>query len=396
MTLPWEDEATVTTGHHNLDDALDAMQPPVEDTVEGEVVDDTPRALTPYEPPQHHIVTGMAMLARMSDDEFEEALNAIERGQARIRKFVERAMVKGEDYGTVPGIARPFLHLPGGEKLGLLYGLAVRQEVDRIIGDGVTSPPLAFHTRSYVHLGSLDGPVVAMGWGEANSWEDKYRYRWESPTCPNCGHELIKRKSPPQMAGKWNCPNWGGKGGCNSVFEPNDERVKPRQRVENEDPYSLAETLIQISSKRSFVASIRRATGTSGFFTQDEDSPSVRQQSENSSEPPPEADPVIKKVEGVKVAAGGKTVKASAVQVREIVALSKENDLGEAGIARLLRRVLKIDVADTKKAVSDAVKALTAEQAATLIHSIKTGEVPEESEAIAKERQFQEEATAES
>ena len=51
------------------------------------------RALVVAEQPQHHLITGMASLARMSEDEFQEAMLVIERGQKRMREFQQRAMV---------------------------------------------------------------------------------------------------------------------------------------------------------------------------------------------------------------------------------------------------------------------------------------------------------------
>jgi len=325
--------------------------------------------------PQHHIVTGMGTLAALSDEDFAEKLAIMKAGQERVRIIQKELLVEGEDYGKVRGIDRPFLHQPGAEKLANFYGLAIRQEADRLIGDGISSPPLAYHVRSYVHVGSLDGPVVAMGYGEASSWEEKYRYRYAKAVCPNCQREgMIKGKPDGQLKGKYWCPK--REGGCNSTFEPADERVVAPGKVENTDPHSLAETIIQMAGKRSFVAAIRRATGTSGLFTQDEDSPSVRQQSADADPYGGDVAVPVEVTAGTSsVAPGGKTTEVTEVQMRRLVTLSKEKDLGPSGIASLLSRLFDISVdEETSPAVSLAVRNLTATQLGQLLMTIETGD----------------------
>lgn len=373
------------------------------------------RALAVVDKPRQSLTSGLGALAAMSDEEFNNNLAMLDRGQARLEEIVKRLLKSGEDYGTVPGISKPFLHLPGAEKLEKFYGFAVRQEAERVIGERATikmgdyegnsrmddpradsqnwlAPPLAYHVRSYVHLRDFDGPVIDVGFGEANVWEEKYRYRNEEPTCPECGRSgLIKRKSPPNLAGKWNCPNWGGKGGCNRVFEPNDERIKTGGKVENTDPWSLAETILLMASKRSFVHGIRRATGTSGYFTQDEDSPSVRQQSEGAG---PQADePEVKSVAGAEtVARGGKTAEVTQAQIAQLSAISKAKDIGPTGIANLIGRLFKIEIdfgeATERSAQSQivlaAIKAIGADKAGRLLYAMDTGDLGEMSDAVAE------------
>lgn len=344
----------------------------------------------------HHIVTGMAALARMTDSEFENTMLSIEQGQRRMREFQERAMTAGEDYGKVKGIERPFLHLPGAEKLCLLYGLAARQEAERVVGrrsrisvagieqDGEwLSPPLAYHVKTYMHLGNFDGPVVAMGYGESNSWEVKYRYVFRKPLCERCGHELMKGGSEGKMAGKWFCP--GFKGGC--WWSTDVANVPPAEKIENPDPHSLAETLIQMAAKRSLVAGTRRATGTSGLFTQDEDSPSVEAQAGNADDgsdaPPPEVEKVDVKQE---VARGGKAEKPTQEQITRLAQLSREKELGPVNLAVYFHRVTNIPVhfgdvtdrAQQSMIFLTALQTATADQVGQLIHTIETGEVEPE------------------
>lgn len=355
----------------------------VEEIEDDEVI----RAIVPVEqgPTSNSVIVGLGALASMSDEEYEAKKAVMSRGLARVKDLQQSLMSSGEDYGRVAGISKPFLQLPGAEKLANFYGYAVRQEADRVAGDGITTPPLAYHVRSYVHLGSFEGPVVAMGYGEANSWEEKYRWRTAKATCPTCGREgLIRGKKEGPLAGKWWCP--GREGGCNSKFEPNATRedgsllVSPPGKVENTEPYGLAETLIQIAGKRSFVAAIRRATGTSGLFSQDPDSPSVQQQvaetGGNGAGITSEAAPI-----GITVDVGAKTTEATQVQHAQLARLAKEKGLGGIQIADLLTRLFGIEVEPTGKAATTAVKALDAAQMGKLLQSISTGEVPATEEA---------------
>lgn len=357
--------------------------------------------VVPAAAPAHHVVTGMAALARMTDAEFEQTMLVIEQGQKRIREFQSRVMTKGEDYGTVPNVSKPFLHLPGAEKLALLYGMAARQEAERLIGekrkvvvDNVTveewvSPPLAYHVKTYIHLGDFDGPIVAMGYGEASSWEEKYRYRFAKAKCPKCGREgLIKGKADGKLKGKWWCPL--REGGCNSTFESADPAIEAPGKVENPDPFSLAETIVQMAAKRSFVAAIRRATGTSGIFTQDEDSPSVIEQAGGTAaieaaeeaEARPQITPVAVDPE---VERGGKSTVATPEQIRALSKVSRERDLGPEKIASVIERLgfgaitFTADdrVKQGKELLAWLPANLTADQMGSLLQSLATGEVPE-------------------
>lgn len=343
------------------------------ETVGGDVMvveemDGTQHALVPA---THHLIVGMGTLAAMGEAEFESKLAVMKKGQERIRIIQDQLLIAGEDYGKVQGISRPFLHQPGAEKLANFYGFAVRQEAERIPGDGIATPPLSYHVKSFVHLGDFSGPVIAMGYGEASSWEEKYRWRTAKPACPNCGREgLIRGRADGPLKGQWWCP--GREGGCNRKFEPGV--IPPAGKVENTDPYSLAETLIQMAGKRSFVAAIRRATGTSGLFTQDEDSPSVQAQSTETGTPI-DAEVVVTEGAGVTTGRGASTEGPTQPQLAQLVRLSKEKDLGAPALASILGRLFGLSVAETGAAVSAAVKHLTAEQFGHLLHTIDTGEI---------------------
>jgi hypothetical protein len=127
------------------------------------------------------------------------------------------------------------------------------------------------------------------------------------------------------------------------------------------------------------VASIRRATGTSGLFTQDEDSPSVIAQAGSTS--PDEPDPVVTTAPAREVAVGGKTQTPSAEQLRRLPALAKEKGIKKEALATLFERLFAITVPADSAALTTAARALTADQLGQLLLTMETGELPATKEA---------------
>lgn len=327
--------------------------------------------------PQQHLVVGVGALAAMDDAAFERNIEMLQRGQQRLVELTEKLLVSGQDYGRVPGIKKPFLQKPGAEKLCNFYGLAVRFEVDRIEGDGVIAPNLAYHVRAYAHLRDFDGPVVAQGFGEANTWEERYRWRDAKPTCPACNREgLIRGKPDGKLKGKWWCPS--REGGCNRTFEAADPAVIAGGKVENPDPWGLANTLIKMAEKRAHVDVTLRATGTSGFFTQDEDSPSVTGQAE-----PEHPGVEVQVVADAQVERGGRDTHPTDAQIAMLGRISKERDLGPDRIAEVLTRLGNpVSIPEGSRAKKGQalllfVRSLTADEVGALLNALETGEVPQ-------------------
>lgn len=255
------------------------------DVIEAEVRDVTETALVIHGEGQ----AGTRALAAMTDDEFTTRLRELKRGRDRIATIQRELMDKDVDYGTIPGTDKPTLYKPGAEKLCDIYGLRADFMPERILGDGVTAPALAYQTRCQLHLGSLDGPAVAVGYGSANSWERKHRYRLAERACPQCGTigTLLKsKKGRPE----WFC--WAKRGGCGATFPLNDTRVVDQAvgYIENPDPWDLDTTLLKMAEKRAHVDATLRATAASGLFTQDvEDEPATT--TETPATPAPVAEP---------------------------------------------------------------------------------------------------------
>lgn len=332
------------------------------------------------------VTVGLGALAMMSDAEFTAKIAMLKRGQERVREIQRSLMERGDDYGVVKGIERPFLHLPGAEKLEKFYGYATEQRTERFVGDGITSPHLAYRTDSYVHLGDVSGPVVAMVSATCNSWEAKYRYVWQKALCPACQHTLIKGKLDGKLKGKFWCSQRDG--GCNRTFESNDQSIAAPGKIENTDPWSLDETIMQMAQKRSYVAAVRRATGTSGIFTIDEDSPSVQAQADHSPEGSDDV-AISAAPSDMTTSRGGKADQPTAIQISQLSKISKERNLGPAVIAEEIRKLGgKIDLPEgTRGEQGQALLAwinqhLTADELGSLLFLLDTP-LPDPADAAA-------------
>jgi hypothetical protein len=234
---------------------------------------DGERTLVVARPDTGIAATGALALAALSDDEFDRRLGALAKSKERVERIQRALMTRDVDFGLIPGTPKPTLLKPGAEKLCLAYGLAADFAPVRTIGDGQSEPWLSYVTRCELHLGSLDGPVVAVGYGAANSWERRYRYRMADRACPNCGQPaIIKGKA--EYGGGWVC--FKKKGGCGSKWPDGAPEIEGQEvgQVDNPDPFDLDVTLAKMAEKRAHVDATLRATAASGLFTQDmEDRP---------------------------------------------------------------------------------------------------------------------------
>jgi hypothetical protein len=211
-------------------------------------------------------MAGFAAAAALDDETFERNLAMLKKGQERVRRIQEALMTEGVDYGTVGDTKKPTLLKPGAEKLCLAYGLVARITVELIRGDGFEQPALRYDATCFLHVGSWDGSIVAVGYGSSSSWERRYRYSRPGAVCPDCGKPgLIKTRRNVY----WHPFDAKPDGGCNANFSIDDPRVVAGVRVENADPWDNQNTLLKMSEKRSMVDAVLRATGTSGLFSQD-------------------------------------------------------------------------------------------------------------------------------
>lgn len=183
-----------------------------------------------------------------------------------LQAFVEKYLQEGEDYGTIPGTQKPTLFKPGAEKLCDVYGFQRKFEVSERVE--MWDKPL-FHYEVRADLVSMrTGLLIAQGFGSANSMEARYRWRDVNRKCPECQKEtIIKGKA--DYGGGWLC--WKKKGGCGATFSEKATAIIDQTvgKVENDDVYTLVNTLLKMAKKRALVDAVLSATRSSGIFTQD-------------------------------------------------------------------------------------------------------------------------------
>ena len=194
--------------------------------------------------------------------EVRQTMKAIE----AFRKVVHECLVDGIDYGIIPSTTKPTLLKPGAEKIVKLLGLANESEIVEQINDWAQG---LFHFVVRMRLTHISsGVVVASGLGEANSMEAKYRWRDAKRKCPKCGAEAII-KGKEEYGGGWVC--FKKQGGCGAKFNIGDTTIGLQKtgRVENDDIYSLVNTILKMAEKRALVGAALSVGRLSDVFTQD-------------------------------------------------------------------------------------------------------------------------------
>ncbi|NLK96707.1 hypothetical protein [Defluviitalea saccharophila] len=141
---------------------------------------------------------------------FAISLEEVENRIHVLEEFIKKYMIKGEDYGEIPGISKPTLLKPGAEKLCDVYGFAKMVEVKNRVEDWEKG---FFHYEVEVTLiNKRNNLIEAQGVGSCNSKERKYRYQ---------------------------------------------------------DPYTIVNTILKMAKKRALIDAVLSATRSSGIFTQD-------------------------------------------------------------------------------------------------------------------------------
>lgn len=212
--------------------------------------------------------------------------------------FVKHCMVEGRDFGSIIG-DRPALLKPGAELLVQWFGFEVETQLDEKVmdwsGKAYKGEPL-FYFRYHCKM-SLRGKVVADGFGSANSWEPKHRYRWVKELPDGVDPALVTKRGGVEEIFEWQYKKGvtkGKYGRPQSYYDHVDEllaqdkvkKVMKEQpwnkeealcyqfplveyRIPNPEIGDLINTLEKMADKRAFVAAALKASATSGFFTQD-------------------------------------------------------------------------------------------------------------------------------
>ena len=165
----------------------------------------------------------------------------------RFQQTAQTLMIRGHDYGIIPGTDKPTLLKPGAEKIVKLLGLSDEYElVDR--QEDWKGGFFRYLVRCKL-VAMQSGVLVSTGLGECNSFESKYRYRWvyESKLPPGIDKKnLAKQEKRSKSGGKFTL-----------------------YRLDNEDIYSQVNTILKMAKKRALVDAALSAGRLSDVFTQD-------------------------------------------------------------------------------------------------------------------------------
>lgn len=199
----------------------------------------------------------------VSADEAKEKLKAIRLFQVVIKSELK----KDHDYGVIPGTGdKPTLLKPGAEKITkLLNCFDNYEEVDSV--EKWEDKGAFFHYKIKCILCDITtGLKISSGIGSCNSKESKYRYRWVPVWELTPAQEAVKDEMPTQKRGK-------------------SERKYLFYRFENDDPFSLVNTIMKMASKRAHISAALSAGRLSDLFSQDlEDVPISKAPDEQAAE----------------------------------------------------------------------------------------------------------------
>jgi hypothetical protein len=195
-----------------------------------------------------------------------EALKEDTEQRALLQAYVREHMKEGTDYGVIPGTQKPTLLKPGAEKLTDLFRCTPTFDLLEKVEDWEGG---LFHYTFRVRITSRDaGTVLAEGFGSANSREGRYRWRDARRKCPSCGKEtIIKGKA--EYGGGWLC--FAKKGGCGAKWDNGAAEIEGQEigKVENDDIYTLVNTILKMAKKRALVDGAIALARCSDIFTQD-------------------------------------------------------------------------------------------------------------------------------
>jgi hypothetical protein len=232
-----------------------------------------------------------------------------------LKKYIEEVLVDGEDYGSIPGVEKPFLFKSGAQKLCMLFGYAPHYECLGQIEDWKGEKhgePLFFYKFSCVL--SKDRQPVGEGIGSANSWESKYRYRWVKELPKDTDSANVETRSgtisefafavnkaettgqygkPKEYWDRWHAAITSGEARSIKKRTSGGKEMDAWEmggtlyRIPNDGFPDVINTVQKQAEKRAYVEATLSATGASQFFTQDEDNVQAQQDAQA----PPQSQP---------------------------------------------------------------------------------------------------------
>jgi hypothetical protein len=161
-----------------------------------------------------------------------------------MQAVVQKTLRSEHDFGVIPGTSKPTLLKPGAEKILMMFGLTSEYE----FLDKVEDFTKGFFSYSVKCILTKNGNKITEGVGHCNTYEGKYRWRWvkENEVPPHVDKESLVSRTK----------TWGN-------------REYSEYRIENDDPYTLANTVLKMAKKRAQVDATLTVASLSEVFTQD-------------------------------------------------------------------------------------------------------------------------------
>lgn len=161
-----------------------------------------------------------------------------------MQAVVQKTLKREHDFGVIPGTSKPTLLKPGAEKILMMFGLTSEYE----FLDKIEDFTKGFFSYSVKCILTKNGNKITEGVGHCNTYEGKYRWRW------------VKENEVPSHVDKESLVSrtkrWGN-------------REYSEYRIENDDPYTLANTVLKMAKKRAQIDATLTVASLSEVFTQD-------------------------------------------------------------------------------------------------------------------------------
>lgn len=222
------------------------------------------------------------------------SLNDAKKWHDSLVKFAKDLLTKDQDFGIIPGVAKPSLYKPGAEKLRMAFGLTVEMnQTDKVLD--LQSGYVSYTYKATVK--SKTGQILAECEGNCNTWETKYRYLWvkEDQLPSNVDKNTLQKKgtvisefvfgiNKAETIGQYGKPAEYWQKFRDAIASGKAKRItKPTKkgemeayeisdfvyRIQNPDVVGQQNTVMKMSQKRAYVGAILMATGASEFYTQD-------------------------------------------------------------------------------------------------------------------------------
>lgn len=178
---------------------------------------------------------------------------------------VKAAMELDMDYGIIPGTKKNTLYKPGAEKLLMMFKL--RAEPERIDNLATSDEAHYLVVTKIVHYPT--GAVVGYGVGECSSNEEKYM--WRKATCEEEYDETPEDRRRHKWIPKveWQETKTGKRYPKKIVDPKTGKPVMEKLFQVRTNHADLANTILKMADKRSFVGATLKCTAASAVFTQD-------------------------------------------------------------------------------------------------------------------------------